>query len=193
MVDDEIDEELEEPLNNGIRIGLSGLPGAGKTAALLRVIRQLEARGEMVGGMVTDEIEEAGHRVGFKVTDWMSKEEGVLASVEYSSTTEVEGYGVDIDALNEIGVKAIERAIDQADVVVIDEIGKMESESDAFIAAVKHAMDSRKNIIMTMHKKSRNPLLQNIRKRDDVRIIEVTPVNKNILPYKIERLLEGEY
>jgi nucleoside-triphosphatase len=43
---------------------------------------------------------------------------------------------------------------------------------------------------MTLHKKSRNPLLQDIRRRDDVRILEVTPVNKNLLPYKIEKILK---
>jgi nucleoside-triphosphatase len=47
-------------------------------------------------------------------------------------------------------------------------------------------------MIITLHKKSRNPLLQDIRRRDDVRILEVTPTNRNILPYKIVKLMNGE-
>ena len=47
-------------------------------------------------------------------------------------------------------------------------------------------------MILTLHKKSRNPLLQDIRRRDDVRILEVTPTNRNLLPYKIVRLMNGE-
>ncbi len=68
----------------------------------------------------------------------------------------------------------------------------MEVESPTFINAVKNALESDKPLILTLHKKSRNPLLQDIRRRDDVRILEVTPVNRNILPYKIVKLMKGE-
>ena len=57
---------------------------------------------------------------------------------------------------------------------------------------VKEALDVDKPMILTLHKKSRNPLLQDIRRRDDVRILEVTPTNRNILPYKIVKLMNGE-
>ncbi len=59
--------------------------------------------------------------------------------------------------------------------------------------AVKDALEADKPLILTLHKKSRNPLLQDIRRRDDVRILEVTPVNRNLLPYKIVKLMKGEW
>ena len=65
-------------------------------------------------------------------------------------------------------------------------------ESEAFVAAVREALDAEKPMLLTLHKKSRNPLLQDIRRRDDVRILEVTPTNRNILPNKIVRLMNGE-
>ena len=34
------------------------------------------------------------------------------------------------------------------------------------------------------------PSSQDIRRRDDIRILEVTKINRNLLPYKIEKLLE---
>jgi nucleoside-triphosphatase len=61
------------------------------------------------------------------------------------------------------------------------------------VKAVKDAMEVDKPMILTLHKKSRNPLLQDIRRRDDVRILEVTPINRNLLPYKIIKLMKGEY
>ena len=100
--------------------------------------------------------------------------------------------GVDLSKLEEIGVKAIRDACQKCDIIVIDEVGKMEVESQLFIDAVKEALDADKPMIITLHKKSRNPLLQDIRRRDDVRILEVTPTNRNILPYKIVRLMSGE-
>ena len=68
----------------------------------------------------------------------------------------------------------------------------MEVESPNFIAAVKEALEADKPLILTLHKKSRNPLLQDIRRRDDLRILEVTQVNRNLLPYKIVKLLKEE-
>ena len=68
----------------------------------------------------------------------------------------------------------------------------MEVESELFSKTVKDALDVNKPMILTLHKKSRNPLLQDIRRRDDVRILEVTPTNRNLLPYKIVRLMNGE-
>ena len=100
--------------------------------------------------------------------------------------------GVDLEKLEAVGVKAIEQAIEECDIIVIDEVGKMEVESEAFVEVVKKALDAEKPMIITLHKKSRNPLLQDIRRRDDVRILEVTPTNRNILPYKIVRLMNGE-
>ncbi|HNU36445.1 MAG TPA: nucleoside-triphosphatase, partial [Methanomassiliicoccales archaeon] len=72
------------------------------------------------------------------------------------------------------------------------EVGKIEVESDKFRDAVKEALKTEKPMLLTLHKKSRNPLLQDIRRRDDVRILEVTPINRNLLPYKIMKLMKGE-
>lgn len=176
-----------------LKIGITGLPNAGKTYALLKVIEMLEQEGGKVGGMVTEAMTHMGRRRGFKVMDWTTKEEKVLASVDIDSKVQVGRYGVNLDALDGVGVAAIRRATEEADIVVVDEVGKMEMESDAFVEAVKDALDSDKPVILTLHKKSRNPLLQDIRRRDDVRMLEVTPVNRNLLPYKIVGLLRGEW
>src|SRR2546426_786978 len=91
-----------------------------------------------------------------------------------------------------IGITGLPGATANADVIVIDEVGKMEVESPNFVLAVKDALDADKPLLLTLHKKSRNPLLQDIRRRDDVRILEVTMVNRNLLPYKIVKLMKGE-
>ncbi|MEM3042488.1 MAG: NTPase [Thermoplasmata archaeon] len=179
-------------LGKGIKIGITGLPGAGKTQALIKVIEILEGEGEVVGGMITKPIMEKNRRTGFTVMNWLTKEEAVLAHINIQSKVMVGKYGVDLDALERIGVKAIDDAAEKADVIIVDEVGKMEVESDKFVAAVKNALETSKPFILTLHKKSRNPLLQDIRRRDDIRILEVTPINRNLLPYKIIKLLKGE-
>lgn len=176
----------------GVKIGITGLPGAGKTHALRRVIEMLEQDNKVIGGMLTEPIIENNDRIGFKIIDWMTKEEDILAHIDIDSKVVVGKYGVDIDILEKVGVPAIENAAEEAELIIIDEVGKMEVESIRFIDAVRLALETDKPLILTLHKKSRNPLLQDIRRRDDVRILEVTPINRNLLPYKIIKLLKGE-
>ncbi len=175
-----------------IKIGITGLPGSGKTYALLRVIEMLQDEETKIGGMIDEPIGDGRHKTGFTVRDLMTGETEVFASTEIESRIMVGKLGVDITKLEAVGVKAIREACAQCDIIVIDEVGKMEVECPAFIEAVKEALDAEKPMIITLHKKSRNPLLQDIRRRDDVRILEVTPTNRNLLPYKIVRLMSGE-
>ena len=151
-------------MGEALKIGITGLPGAGKTYCLLKVIEMLEGDGLKVGGMITEPIVKRNRREGFYVMDWATKEKRVFASREITSKTMVGRYGVDISALEEVGVNALRGATANAD----------------------------KPLLLTLHKKSRNPLLQDIRRRDDVRILEVTMVNRNLLPYKIVKLMKGE-
>src|SRR2546427_341481 len=139
-------------MGEALKIGITGLPGAGKTYCLLKVIEMLEGDGLKVGGMITEPIVKRNRREGFYVMDWATKEKRVFASREITSKTMVGRYGGDISALE----------------------------------------DAAKPLLLTLHKKSRNPLLQDIRRRDDVRILEVTMVNRNLLPYKIVKLMKGE-
>lgn len=175
-----------------IKIGITGLPNAGKTQALIKVIEMLEEGDMKVGGMITEPITKNNRRVGFYVMDWLSKKKDILAHINFESKTVVGRYKVNLDALENIGVCAIEEAIDNSDVIIIDEVGRMEVESEKFVDIVKKVLEEDKPLILTLHKKSRNPLLQDIRRRDDVRILEVTPINRNLLPYKIIKLMKGD-
>ncbi len=174
-----------------VKIGITGLPGSGKTQTLLRIIQLLEHEGIKVGGVVTEPIVEKGRRTGFRIVDWLTKEEEVFAHESVKSRVRSGRYGVNVHALEDLGTRALAEARADADVVVIDEVGKMEVDSDTFTQAIVETLDSSKSIVMTLHKKSRNPLLQDIRRRDELRLLEVTPVNKNLLAFKVVTLLTG--
>ncbi len=175
-----------------IKIGITGLPGSGKTYALLRVIEMLAEEELSIGGMIDEPIEDGRKKTGFTVRNILTGEKQVFASTEIESKIMVGKIGVNLSKLEEVGVAAIKEACEKCDIIVIDEVGKMEVESEAFVEAVKESLEVEKPMIITLHKKSRNPLLQDIRRRDDVRILEVTPTNRNLLPYKIVRLMHGE-
>ena len=174
-----------------MKIGITGLPGSGKTQTLLRIIQLLEEEGVRVGGMVTEPIVEKQRRTGFRITNWLTKEHEVFAHETLKSRVRSGRYGISLAALEGLGTRALAEAREAADVIVIDEVGKMEVESDVFTQSVMDTLDAEKSIVMTLHKKSRNPLLQDIRRRDELRLLEVTPVNKNLLAFKIVHLITG--
>jgi len=173
------------------KIGITGMPSVGKTHTLIKIIEKIEKSGYKIEGMITEPLMENKKRVGFYCTDWQTKEREVFAHLNFDTKDKVSKYGVNIAVLEKVGVHAIEKAVNDPDIdiIIIDEIGKMEMLSEKFCDAVVEALDSDKPILVTLHKKSRTPLLQDIRRRDDIRILEVTPVNRNLLPYKIEKIL----
>ena len=189
------------------KIGITGLPRSGKSAVMEKVVlmladervEEMRARGDdveaakLLGGMRCEPLVEDGERVGFKCINYQTGEEAAMAHKNIDSRTRVLGYGIDPEALDRVAVPAIQEAMDDYEVIVIDEIGKFSVESEAFVEVVRKAMEVDKPTLVTLHKKSRHPLLQDIRRRDDARILEVTPVNRALLPYKIHKLMRETY
>src|SRR2546430_11700736 len=119
-------------MGEALKIGITGLPGAGKTYCLLKVIEMLEGDGLKVGGMITEPIVKRNRREGFYVMDWASKEKRVFASREIQSKTMVGRYGVDISALGEVGGNAPRSGTRKTGVNGVYGGGAMEVESPAF-------------------------------------------------------------
>ena len=187
------------------KIGITGLPRSGKSAVMEKVLsmlqeereRELSARNlsdtEIIGGICTEPILENGERLGYKVRDLVTGDEAEIAHKSIDSRLRVLGYGLNTAELERIAIPAIQHAVDNCEVIVIDEIGKFAVESEAFVNSVRNALEVDKPTLLTLHKKSRHPLLQDIRRRDDGRILEVTPVNRALLPYKIHKLMRETY
>ena len=188
------------------KIGITGLPRSGKSAVLDKVVsmiieeRKADPRARMrgaaaniIGGMRTEAIIEDGERVGYACVDILSGDRGVMAHREIDSRNRILGFGIDPSELDKVAVPAIQNAIGNCEILVVDEVGKFSVESEGFVAAVREALEYDMPTLLTLHKKSRHPLLQDIRRRDDGRILEVTPVNRALLPYKILKLILETY
>lgn len=175
-----------------VKISLAGLPGVGKTQTLLKSIEILQKEGNVVGGIMTDRVMEGKEAVGLSVTDWHTKDSIIFAHKSINSRIRIGKFGVDLKSFDQVAIPAIAWARDNADVIVIDEVGKIEQESKGYTELVKDVLNMDKMMILTLHKKGRNPLLQEVKKRDDVRTLEVTQINRTLLPYKIAQLLKGE-
>jgi nucleoside-triphosphatase len=170
----------ENPLKKRVLL-LTGSPGVGKTTVLLRVVESLKAKGYSVGGMISREVRSDGTRVGFEVLDLSTNRRGWLAHVNQPIGPQVGKYRVNLDDLNDIGVEAIGKAVDKCDVIAIDEIGPMELFSEKFREAVGKAVECGKVVVGVVHWKARDRLIEEVKKREDTEVLEVTCENRNKL------------
>jgi nucleoside-triphosphatase len=156
---------------------LEGEPGVGKTTLLCSIAERISHLG--IGGFYTQEIREKGRRVGFRV-ETFSGESGILSHVKFNTGPKVGKYRVDLPSFEKIGVAGLKRALSEASVILIDEIGKMELFSERFKEIVSQCLDSEKVVLATIMSHS-HPFVDRLKRRSDVEIIEVTMENRSQL------------
>jgi len=174
-----------------IRVFLTGNPGCGKTTVIRRVCDILVNNGTKPGGMVSEEIRKGGVRVGFSLEDLMTHETGVLARVDERDGPRVGKYYVNLQDLQRVGAVAIRRAMVEADVVIVDELGPMELHSIPFILAVERALECPKRFVGTIHKRATHQLLTTIRSNPTHHMSEVTLDNREQMSSRIVEQLTG--
>lgn len=151
---------------------LTGRPGTGKTSLIWQVLAGIKGK---TGGFYTEEIRNWGIRQGFRLVT-LDGQSAILAHVDIHSPYRVSKYGVDIDSLDRVGVSALHQAAEECDLVVIDEIGKMELFSASFRETVLQIIDGGKRALGTIMV-SPNPWADAIKRKPQVNLITVTRDN----------------
>jgi len=151
---------------------LTGRPGTGKTSIIKQAVAGMRGK---AGGFYTEEIRSQGVRQGFRLVT-LDGQDAILAHIDIHSPYRVSKYGVDTDSLDRVGVFALYRAAEQCDLVVIDEIGKMELFSTNFRQAVLQIIDSGRRLLGTI---MLNPNLwaDAIKLKPQVNLVTVTRAN----------------
>ena len=83
-------------------------------------------------------------------------------------------------AFETAGLAALEGAED-CDLVLMDEIGRMERHADAYSARIRTLLDGPVPILGVVQKKADTPLASHIRSHPNVRLLEVSAENRNTL------------
>jgi len=151
---------------------LTGRPGTGKTSLIKQVVVGMTGK---AGGFYTEEIRSGSERQGFRLVT-LDGQEAILAHVNIKSPYRVSKYGVDINSLDRVGVSALNQAAKECQLVVVDEIGKMELFSANFREDVFKIISSGKKVLGTIMS-SANPWADTIKRQPQVNLIEVTRTN----------------
>lgn len=173
-----------------MNILITGQPGVGKTTTLEELKNKITDKGFSIGGIYCPEIREKGKRSGFSIIDISSGLKGVLASVHNTTGPMVGKYTVNINDIMEIGVPALENALETADYIFIDEIAPMELKSRSFSRTVWEVMESKKPVIAVIHQRSQHPFILKVKNREDVVIFNLTVENRESITEKILKSLQ---
>jgi nucleoside-triphosphatase len=166
---------------------VTGQPGVGKTTIIIKVVDALRMRGLQVGGMTTREVREEGERVGFEILDVASGRRGWLAHIDHLEGVKIGRYRVNRRDLEEVGVNALLKALEDADLIVCDEIGPMELTSQRFREAVEEIISSNTPVLGSLHIKYADGSLPELKRTSDTTIYLATQDNREALPLAITR------
>jgi len=146
-------------------VAITGKPKSGKTTLVKGLSNLLE---DKAVGFYTEDVKGVGRRIGFDiVTTW--GERLPLARVGSRSPFKVGRYAVMVQNLKHTLDRLREKT---GDVLIIDEVGKMELLLPEFAIFVDRILDSKdyKHIILTIPWKDIHPLVADIRENADILI-----------------------
>ena len=159
------------PFNNILVIGP---PRSGKSTLIEKVVQRIS---RPATGFFTQELREKGRRVGFSITTLQGKT-GVLAHQHIKSRFRVGKYGVNLEDLDQIAVPSmLPSTLDQ--IVVVDEIGKMECFSRVFKETLIKVLSSDNLVIGSIAMKG-DSFIQSIKKRDDISLVSISENTRDL-------------
>jgi nucleoside-triphosphatase len=161
----------------GLNLLITGRPGVGKTTLVMKVVERL--RGSVrLAGFITAEVRDlSGERTGFQILTVEGKQ-AELARAGYRSSVQVGRYGVNLEAFERLALPELARR--DVDLIVMDEIGKMECASDRFRRTVEDTLDAQVSVLATLGI-ARLSFLESVRSRPDVELVTLTERNHNAL------------
>ena len=164
---------------------ITGPPGIGKSTLVRMICDALGKR--KVTGFSTREIRTDGERKGFELVG-LDGQTALLSHVDVKSPFKVGKFGVDIGQFERF-LKTIHFLEPGIEVIVIDEIGKMECFSALFREITRSALTSEKKVLATVAHRS-GGFIAEVKERWDIHLRTLTWENRDqLLPDIVGQLL----
>jgi nucleoside-triphosphatase THEP1 len=167
------------------KILLTGVPGCGKTTAVMKIIANLDPK--KVAGFYTQEIRENNTRKGFSWTR-LDGVTGILAHIDIKSPFKVGKYKVDVDGFEKSVVPVLDIERSNAELFIIDEIGKMECFSKKFITAVRRLFASDRSVLATVAQKGTG-FISEVKNSPDTKLFNLTAKSHDKTIAEISQIL----
>lgn len=166
---------------------LTGRPGIGKTTVIKRLAQRLAPF--KPSGFYTEEIRQEGIRMGFAIKRLNGSDAGILAHVDIKGPYRVGRYGVDIEGFERF-LSEIEVEVLTSQIILIDEIGKMECYSQRFRTLIETLLFSDKFLVFTIAQKG-SGFIETVKKAEGIGIVEITEQNRERIVSEIEERIRS--
>ncbi|GIO31745.1 MULTISPECIES: nucleoside-triphosphatase [Paenibacillus] len=157
---------------------LTGKPRMGKSTMVKKLIGDVGA--EHCSGFYTEEITNAGDRVGFRCVS-VNGESVEIANVDNPSQTRIGRYGVDIETFEHFAVKVLQDALSSKKIIVIDEIGFMQMLSASFQNIVQEIVSTNEHIVLGTVPVDSHPGIDIIKYSKHAKIIGLNEFNRDVV------------
>ncbi|HYG58002.1 MAG TPA: nucleoside-triphosphatase, partial [Symbiobacteriaceae bacterium] len=169
-----------------MKLILTGAPRAGKTTLLKSLVNAYPGA---AGGIISVALPNRG---GFELQvvwkpPWGPLQVADRAVLARAAEHTPRRYGIDPEALS-LAVRALDGAMHEDSLVIIDEIGPLQMASPEFQDAVLRCFDGPGSLIATLGQ-WQDPLVDGLRTRPGVRVVEVTAANRQHLAEALPKWL----
>ncbi len=168
-------------------IFITGPPGVGKTTLVMNIVEKL--RGMNPAGFYTEEIREHGVRRGFRLVS-LDGQELILSHTNIGGRFRVGKYGVDVNGFDQYLFKS-DLIGSSNELIIIDEIGKMECFSERFKELIINLIMSHKMLIATIALKGTG-FMEDLKQRDEIKLFEISRHNRDTIANEIICFLNDE-
>ncbi|XP_027218057.2 cancer-related nucleoside-triphosphatase homolog isoform X3 [Penaeus vannamei] len=157
----------------------------GKTTLVQKLVNNLKDAGVPCNGFYTQEVRQGGKRIGFDVVTLDGKN-GILSRVKPQDGNRREcrvgQYVVDVPAFESLVLPLLRTQASTPQVLVLDEIGKMEMFSQGFVTSVQRILAQPDSTVLTtipIPKGKPIPLVEQIRSNKNVFLVNLSKSNRD--------------
>ncbi len=171
------------------KIILQGPPRVGKTTVIEKFLQRYGKDFKMRGFYTKEMRDIDKRRVGFEAR-LISGDNAILAHVAISGP-KVSRYGVDLSVINDLLIPAINSPYERNELIIVDEIGKMELMSPFFQEIIIKVLDNPDAFVLATMRDPPTPFMKRLLRNKYVVVVPVTPVNRDSLPVELAEVLNG--
>jgi len=162
-------------------IFVTGSIHVGKSTVINSVINALP--GWKINGFQTIPIYKGKQRTGF-IFKSQDGDQQCFAHTDLNTSDRFDIYHFDLTIFEEFGVRTLEKALQESDLIIMDEIGAMECKAVKFQHVLMQCLDSSIFVLGAFQKRA-TWFYDALQSRDDTKIFTISETNREAVPQRI--------